>query len=377
MKICFFYISFVFANFFQKVNIMVVNTKLYDVLGVQTDVDQKILKKRWRELVLIHHPDKNDGDDAKFKEIDMAYKVLADPKTRKIYDQIGTLDKQTSLPTNNAFSFDIFNVFNGMGAGFPQNFSFQSSFNPQQHQRTKTDNMMLEIKVTLEEIYTGIEKTIRVKRRCVCQNCSGVGGKAKNSCDKCNGTGKLMSQQMHGNMYIQQMHDCTYCSSRGYVIPEEKKCKICQGEGYTFVKQPVAIKLPPGVANGYTLVLKNMADEQKGLKTGDLLFVVKEVPHKTFQRQGADLVINFTIDLKMALIGGLLEFKHLDETISKVTLMKGKVIHTGHTMVLQNKGMPLYPHKKFGDLRVKFNVEMPDDDWAKNVSSEKVKELFM
>ena len=71
---------------------MVVDTKLYDLLGVKPDVSERDLKKAFMQKARELHPDKNRDDPnatEKFQQVNEAYEILKDPQKRQIYDQAG------------------------------------------------------------------------------------------------------------------------------------------------------------------------------------------------------------------------------------------------------------------------------------------------
>ena len=98
---------------------MVKETKFYDILGVSPDADDSTLKKAYRKLALKYHPDKNPNAGEKFKEISMAYEVLADPDKRKLYDAHGEQGIKEGGGGGGGFHspMDIFDMFFGGGGG--------------------------------------------------------------------------------------------------------------------------------------------------------------------------------------------------------------------------------------------------------------------
>ena len=159
---------------------------------------------------------------------------------------------------------------------------------------------------------------------------------------------------------MQSQRKCPTCDGTGKIIAKENVCRSCNGNGRKIDKTTVEIIIPAGAPNGYTVTAKGMADEQVGYETGDLLIVLREKPHEKYTRQGVDLVTTVAIDLATALIGGIVQFEHLDGHQFLITLPKGKVVRHGSTTVTVNRGMPIMTNPgSFGDLRVVFHVEMP------------------
>ncbi|KFY36190.1 hypothetical protein V494_05247 [Pseudogymnoascus sp. VKM F-4513 (FW-928)] len=78
---------------------MVADLTYYDALGVKPDATELEIKKAYRKLAIIHHPDKNPGDEtahAKFQAIGEAYQVLSNPDLRRSYDKFGKDHAQPS-----------------------------------------------------------------------------------------------------------------------------------------------------------------------------------------------------------------------------------------------------------------------------------------
>lgn len=354
---------------------MVVDSKLYDILGVKEDADASTLKKAYRELVKKHHPDKG-GNEEKFKEIDAAYKVLSDQELRDVYDATGSVEPNSGL---NAPDMDILSHLFGMGfgGGFGgMNFS-GDIFN----QKRKTPDVLHDIHLPLESIYTGCTKIVAVKRTILCADCKGQGGSDPQTCKICHGSGTVIAQQQNGPFIMQTQKPCSTCSGTGKIHKEGKRCTTCSSTGYSQKKTTVDIIIPPGVPNGFVITKKNMADEHIGCETGDIHFRIRENSHNDFTRAGSDLLTKVAIDLSTALVGGIVQFKHIDGKEVSITLHKGKIIRPGNTISILGKGMPKFPvsngdGNSFGDLKVTFHVEMPSDSWASKANESVVRKLF-
>jgi DnaJ family protein A protein 2 len=353
---------------------MVVNTKLYDILRVPEDADSSTIKKAYRDLVRKHHPDKG-GDEERFKEIDAAYKVLSDPELREIYDTTGSVEPNADLAGTD---FDILShIFSSFGmpsmGGFfgPDGDAFQR----------KTPDVLHEIRLTLDSMYKGVKKIIAVKRTVICQDCQGKGGSDPRDCRSCRGAGLVLVQQQNGMFIMQTRQPCSPCKGTGKVHDESKCCKTCNASGYAKVKTTVEIDIPQGVPDGYTMVKKQMADEKVGFETGDLHIRIREIPDNLYTRTGHDLHTTVAIDLPTALVGGVVQFKHIDGRDVSISLPKGIVTKFGDTITVAGKGMPIFPTDKkrtaaFGDLRVTFHIKMPSDEWSAKANESVVRKLF-
>ena len=186
---------------------MVVDTKLYDILQVASDASPSAIKKAYRELVKIHHPDKG-GNEETFKEIDAAYKVLCDPEMREMYDSTGSVEpNSTGL---GGADFDIlshlfssgFNPFSMPGMNGMHGDMFEGG-------RRKTPDVLHEIHLALDTIYNGCKKMIAVKRTMICTDCKGQGGSDPKTCSDCRGMGMILVQQQNGPFLMQTQKGCT------------------------------------------------------------------------------------------------------------------------------------------------------------------------
>ena len=369
---------------------MVVDTKLYDILGVAEDADATTLKKSYRELVRKLHPDKG-GDPEKFKEVDAAYKVPSDENLRNIYDCTGSIDPKTSGV--NAPDIDILShlfadlglgLGGGSGGGFggiPFMFGGGGGGNPFRTSARKTPDAIHELHLSLEAFYTGKVKSVNVKRNVLCKGCNGKGGSDPKQCTVCHGMGAVLVQQHNGPVIIQSQRQCHTCKAFGKIHTKDTMCKHCSGNGLVQEKTPVEVRIPPGVPNGYVITMKGMSDERVGHETGDLHFQLIEKSHDTFTRCSQDIMTKIAINLGTALLGGIVTFQHLDGKEMSITLPKGKVTRYGDTITISGKGMPNFNRVRdasgaFGDLRVSFHIVMPSDAWAIQANEAVVRRLL-
>lgn len=180
--------------------------QLYDVLGVPKEATEAEIKKAFRKLTLIHHPDKG-GDETKFKEINAAYEVLSNAEKRQLYDKYG-LEGVKNGGGGMGGMDDIFNIF-GMGG-----------HRGGRKERKKVRPTEREIQVTLEDIYNG--KTVKLDndRTILCPDCNGKGGEDVQTCKDCGGRGAVMKTvQIGPGMYQQSQAACSKCRGTGEVRP--------------------------------------------------------------------------------------------------------------------------------------------------------------
>lgn len=358
-------------SYVSKVN-MVKDTRLYELLEVSVTADAATIKKAYRKLALVHHPDKNGGNDEKFKEIDAAYKVLSDDKLRQMYDTTGSVERAA---LQEGPDVDILSdLLSRMGMAGMHGFPF--GFNGQQQVR-RTPDIQHDLFLPLETFYTGKKKNISIKRQVICTNCKGDGGLNPEICKSCRGVGIVVVQQQAGPFMMQRQVECTACKGKGKIIPEKNSCTSCDKSGYKTEKHTLEVNIPPGIDNNFIFTVPKMANEKVGMQPGNLHIVLKEKKHDRFVRDGMNLRTNVAIDLATALVGGIVQFKHIDGTELEITLRKGSVIHHGEKLTIGKKGMPSAQDSDIhGDLEVTFIVTFPSDDWAKQINDSVVRRIF-
>jgi len=257
-------------------------TKLYELLGVEKNASAADVKKAYRKLAMKHHPDKG-GDEGFFQELQAAHDVLSDPDKRAAYDRGGMEAVQGGGGGGEGPS-DLFDILSGGGR------RRQSA--PGQK---KGKNIQHALKMTLEEIYCGKLRKLRMSRNVIDRD---YGTKR---CDECNGQGAQIRTVRMGPM-IQQI---------------QQPCGACEGKGTRFrlnqIKEVVEVHVPKGAPNNHKMTFYEKADEIPDGITGDLIMVLQEQPHAVFKRKGADLYIERKISLVEALCGFEMELTHLDD----------------------------------------------------------------
>lgn len=339
---------------------MVVDTKLYDLLGVSPDVDERELKRAYRKKAAELHPDKNRDDPnatEKFQQVNEAYDILKDAEKRSIYDKYGP--EGLSQGGGGAGFDDILSHLFGGGFGRFGGFGGRR----REARRPRTQDLTHKINVSLEDLYNGKEVTLRINRDIVCPDCNGngcAGGKAPKKCSKCDGRGQTVRIVRMGPMVTQQIGTCDACHGSGEMIDAKDKCKKCQGKKVTSEKKQITVHVEPGMEEGERIVFQGCSDEAPGADTGDLIVTLGQKKHDHFMRKGNDLLMAKKITLSEALLGAKFVLNHLDGRKLVVSSTPGQVIIPDSVKVIEREGMPVRRNVyEKGRLFVKFEIVFP------------------
>jgi len=342
----------------------------YEILGVQKKATLEEIKKAYREMALRHHPDrvpveqKKEAEE-KFKEVSEAYAVLSDSQKRALYDQYGHSGIDQKYAYEDIFKgADFSSVFQdmgefGVGGGlFDEIFSdlgfdiFGSRGRSRASRGRRGRDLQITVDVTLEEAYTGTEKTITVPRYETCFVCSGSGarpGTKKSTCPQCKGNGRTVVS----NGFFQIAQTCSRCRGEGSII--QAPCVECHGEGRVKIIRKIKVKIPAGVDTDSHLRMRGEGEHgQAG--SGDLYVIMNVLPHNIFTREGNDILIEKTISLSKAVLGGETEVLTLE---GKVAMKIPAGTQSHRIFRLKGKGMPDVHGRGQGDELVKVIVDIP------------------
>jgi DnaJ family protein A protein 2 len=325
----------------------------YDLLDIPKTANQSDIKKAYRKKALEHHPDKG-GDEEKFKEINKVYHVLSDPEKKQKYDQFG----EGGVEMDNSFNpNDIFqSMFNN--SGFQHMFNGNMNFHQarQARQPPKRDvNMIYNLDLSLEELYVGIKKQLRIHTDRLCNTCRGTGCKGEvPTCDGCHGSGKQTIIRQIGSMVLQQTSICHRCNGKGNFITDEIKCQECKGHCVTKKSNIYNIHVVPGTTHGQQIILKNAGNQYPDVPIGDVIISIAQQKHSLFERRGHDLFCNHTINIQDAICGFKFNIKQLN---NEIYYFKSIFITEHETeKIIPCKGMPILNKTKFGNLIIKFHI---------------------
>jgi molecular chaperone DnaJ len=241
--------------------------------------------------------------------------------------------------------------FGGDMGGFEEIFGGQGG----RRAARRGNDLQVRLKLTLEEIASGVEKKIRVKHMRACKTCSGRGGSGETRCAQCQGHGQIRRVQQSFFGQFVNVSTCPRCHGDGQVFREE--CKACGGEGRVAETETIAVRVPPGVANGNFIPLRGMGDAApRGATAGDLIVLIEEKPHALFARDGDDLKVDVPTNFTTLALGGKVEVPTLGGTSATVEISAGTP--TGRVVRLKGRGLPGL-RGGTGDLHVRLIVWVP------------------
>ena len=332
----------------------------YEVLGVTRTATEVEITKAYRVLAKQYHPDRNIGDDEaklKYAEVDEAYAVLNDPHKRARYDRHGHAGLEGMGAATGGSGVDLGDLLGDFLGNF---FGGGSGVGARGRQRgpRRGENIQAVLDLDLLEAATGVSKTFTVPSEQNCRECGGTGAKTGTQpaqCRRCRGQGFEVADAGFG---IPARMRCRGCSGRGVVITDP--CPACRGAGRVEVRESITVNIPAGVDTGirFTYPAGGHAGDPGGVR-GDLELVIRVREHKTFERDGHNLICQCPITFARAALGGPVELATL--TGQKVTVEVPRGAQTHNTVVrVPGHGMPALddPRRK-GDLLVQLVIETP------------------
>lgn len=332
----------------------------YEVLGVSKGASTEEIKKGFRRKAKELHPDRNSDNpnaEAEFKEANEAYDVLKDADKKAAYDRFGHAAFEGGMgggarpgsghgDFGSAFS-DVFDDLFGDFMGGQRGGGGRRA--------ARGSDLRYNLRVSLEEAYAGLQKTINVPTSVACSSCNGSGaegGSEPTGCPTCSGMGKVRAQQ--GFFTVERT--CPTCSGMGQII--KNPCKACSGAGRVEKDRALSVNIPAGVETGTRIRLAGEGEAgMRGGPSGDLYIFIEVERHKLFERDGTNLFCRVPVSMGTAALGGSIEVPTIDGGRGRVQIPAGS--QSGRQMRLRSKGMPALRGGAQGDMFIELAVETP------------------
>lgn len=340
----------------------------YEILGIDKSANAATIKKAYRKKAIEFHPDKNPGDkeaEEKFKLAAEAYEVLSDPDKKARYDQYGHAAFEGAGGGGYGGGFggmnmeDIFRQFGDIFGG--GSFGGFSGFGGGGRNQIKGSNLRIKVKATLEDIHSGVEKKIKVKRK------AKAPGATYSTCTTCNGRGQITRVQNTILGAMQTSSPCHVCSGVGEKLTNRPTG--ADADGLITTETQITFKVPAGVQDGMQMKITGKGNDAPGNNgiAGDLIVIFEEIPHDTITRQDNNLHYDLYISFAEAALGTQ---KEIDTLNGKVRIKIEEGTQSGKILRLRGKGMPSVQGYQTGDFLIHVNVWTP-----KNLSKEE-REIF-
>jgi len=334
----------------------------YEVLGVSKGASADEIKKAYRKKVKELHPDRNADNpnaEAMMKDANEAYDVLKDAEKKAAYDRFGHAAFEGGMGGGprggaqygggdfaSAFS-DVFDDLFGDIMGGRRGGGGQRA--------VRGSDLRYNLRVTLEEAFEGLQKTIQVPTAVECGTCNGSGaegGAEPTACPTCDGMGKVRAQQ--GFFTVERA--CPTCGGMGQII--KNPCGTCGGAGRIEKNRSLSVNIPAGVETGTRIRLAGEGEAgMRGGPSGDLYIFIEVAPHELFEREGPNLYCRVPVSMANAALGGEIEVPTIDGGRSRVKVPAGS--QSGKQMRLRSKGMPALRGGPVGDMLIELAVETP------------------
>ncbi|NHQ73109.1 molecular chaperone DnaJ [Roseovarius gahaiensis] len=340
----------------------------YEVLGISKGASEDEIKKAYRKKAKELHPDRNKDNpesEAQFKEAGEAYDVLKDPEKKAAYDRFGHAAFEGGMggggqrpgggygggPGQGDFASAFSDVFDDLFGDFMGGGRAGGG----RQRAARGSDLRYNLRITLEEAYNGLQKSINVPTAVQCDSCNGSGaegGAEPTTCPTCSGMGKVRAQQ--GFFTVERT--CPTCSGLGQII--KNPCNTCHGQGRIEKTRALNVNIPAGVETGTRIRLAGEGEAgMRGGPAGDLYIFIEVAKHDIFEREDTNLFCRVPVSMTTAALGGDIEVPTIDGGRSRVKIPCGS--QSGRQMRLRNKGMPALRGGGSGDMFIELAVETP------------------
>lgn len=344
----------------------------YEILGVNKGASKEEMKKAYHKLAHKYHPDKNKGDDSKFKEVNEAYQTLSDDGKRAQYDRFGSAGPNMGGGYGGqqqggfgGFDFSGFQQGGGvefdmgdLGDIFGEFFGGGGMGGRGRAQQARGRDISTEIDIAFEESIFGVKRSVLLTKQSTCDICKGTGGKPDtkmDTCKTCNGKGQIREMKRSILGTFESARTCDTCHGSAKV-PNEK-CNECKGKGVLNKQVEIDIAVPAGINNGEMIRMTGKGEAIAHGQTGDLYIKVNVRSHSTFKRDGSNLVMDLPIKLSDAILGFEYKLKTLDGDM-EVTIPEG--VNHNELLRVRGKGVPQGGSlSRRGDIILRIQIKMP------------------
>lgn len=335
----------------------------YETLGIPKGASKDEIKRAFRGLAHKYHPDKNGGDEKKFKEINEAYQVLGNDQKRAQYDQFGSkFDFSRDGGSSGFQGFDFGGSSGGKGANtfdFNDIFSdfFSGGMRTSTRANTQGSDIYIDTIISLQEAYSGAERDITLKKYTVCDRCSGKKnepGTRLEKCKTCNGSGEIRQEQNIIFGSFTRIVQCRDCNGAGSI--PEVRCNKCKGSGRVQESEKIQVKIPPGINSSEAIQFTGKGEVGESGQAGNLYVQVHVKEHDRFRRREDDIYSDAEISISQAALGGVAPIETLGGEES-VKIPSGTQSHA--VIKLQGRGMPHLHGSGSGDHYVRIVVKTP------------------
>lgn len=339
----------------------------YSVLGVSRGCTAEELKKAYRTKAKALHPDRNPNcsvSESEFKEVSEAYDILKDDQRRAAYDRFGHAAFENGTggfgargPGQQDFGTAFADVFEDLFGDF---MGARGAAGGGRNRASRGQDLRYNLRVTLEDAYSGLQKSITVPGSAACAACSGTGAEGSVepvNCPTCAGMGKVRASQ--GFFTVERT--CPTCNGQGQIV--KNPCHECHGAGRVEKDRTLSVTIPAGVESGTRIRLAGEGEAGlRGGPPGDLYIFVEVREHAIFLRDGKTLACRVPVSMAAAALGGEIEVPTIDGGASRLKVPVGS--QSGRQMRLRGKGMPPLRHGagmqgEPGDMLVELLVETP------------------
>ena len=329
----------------------------YDILNIPKEIEQGKIKRAYHKLAMKYHPDKNpDNDEAqnKMAQVAEAYKILSDPKTRKVYDNFGHegLDSCYADFASNFNASDIINDLFGVNLR-----DLKKNIFSEEDKEEKVDEFHVHttVDLTIEEACNGVVKKVVYNKNVLCDRCEGDGLASDAElvdCKECQGDGYTLKK----SVFLHKKEECQKCHGTGKV--PSRACTGCHGKGLISKEFSMKMKIPKNVRRDQKLKIEGKGHTLRSGEKGNLYIHLNIIDSEEWSIEKDNVLINLPIKVWQAVLGDSIKIKTPNGELA-INIPKGS--QPNSKIVLKNKGLKNILTKEYGDVVVTLKVKTPTD----------------